>query len=63
MRTLEELKSAANCRHYPRCEHLQAKVPHIPGDLILTKIVLLQREAASVCNQCDYFESKQTSDT
>lgn len=63
MHIIEELRIAANCRQYPMCEHLQTKARDIFGDLVLTRIVLLQREAASVCNQCNYFESKQTPDT
>ena len=52
-----------DCKHYPFCEPLQTRVRDLPQDLIITRVVVLQREAELICRECLAFEPEKTMST
>jgi len=55
---MSESRRPADCKSYPFCEHLKSVLEMVPGDLVITRTIVLQREAESVCDQCPDFEPK-----
>jgi hypothetical protein len=55
---MSESRRPTDCKSYPFCEHLKSVLEDVPGDLIITRIIVLQREAESVGPQCSDFEPR-----
>jgi hypothetical protein len=55
-----ENRRSADCMGYPFCEHLKSVLENVPGDLVITRTIVLQREAESVCAHCEDFEPRET---
>jgi hypothetical protein len=55
---MTESREPINCRNYPFCDHLKSVLEEIPGDLLVTKTVVLKREARSICAKCADFEPR-----
>ena len=55
---MSESRSPTDCKSYPFCEHLKSVLENVAGDLIITRTIVLQREAESVCAHCPYFEPR-----
>ena len=53
-----ENRRPGDCRSYPFCEHLKSVLENVPGDLVITRTIVLQREAESVCSHCEDFEPR-----
>lgn len=59
---MQQRRSPTDCKNYPLCENLKALVKEIPPDLFITKTIVLQKEAESVCSVCNDFEPKDMVD-
>ena len=53
-----ENRRPADCMSYPSCEHLKSVLEKVPSDLVITRTVVLQKEAESVCARCEDFKPK-----
>jgi hypothetical protein len=47
-----------DCVLYPQCESLKELVRDIPKGLVLTRTVVLQKGAESICAQCPDWKPK-----
>lgn len=59
---MQQRRSPTDCKNYPLCENLKTLVKEIPPDLFITKTIVLQKEAESLCSVCDDFEPKDMVD-
>jgi hypothetical protein len=55
---MTELRKPMDCMFYPACEPMKELLRGMPVSLVLTRTVLLQREAESICAQCPDWEPK-----
>jgi hypothetical protein len=55
---MDESKRPTDCTSYPFCDHLKPILEKVPGDLVVTRTIVLQRKAESVCAHCGDFEPK-----
>ena len=55
---MDESRRPTDCSSYPLCEHLKSVLENVPGELVITRTIVLQREAESVCAHCEDFEPK-----
>jgi hypothetical protein len=55
---MTENRKPIDCKNYPFCDHLKSVLEEIPGDLLVTKTVVLQIKARSLCAQCADLEQK-----
>jgi len=55
---MTELRKPMDCTFYPACEPMRELLRDIPVSLVLTRTVLLQREAKSICAQWPDWEPK-----
>jgi hypothetical protein len=55
---MAELRKPMDCVFHPGCEPMKELLRDIPVSLVLTRTVLMQREAESICAQCLDWETK-----